>query len=309
MKRMFATSSLALVVFASAACKRDGAVDPIKLIPDGATAMGGVDVKAVVGSKAYQDNKAMVEQGEGKEELEAARACQLGPETWQSVLVGLDTAAPDTKTALVLRATGLGKRENLDCIAGKMKAAQGKDPWTMEEKNGRLTLAMTEGNYTGFVVDDDTVAVAGSGWVEAMQAVLAGGEQAKSAVDGSLKDLVARVDKQQIWLVGRIPEGMAQPPVDGAKDASVSIDLTQGLAIVAAVGFPTPQDAQTKAEALSAQYGQLKGVIAGAGIPQSVLDGVKIEPKESTVRVSLTASAEDVDTLSKQAAALVGGLQ
>lgn len=306
---MLATSSLALIVLASAACKRDAAVDPIKLIPDGATAMGGVDVKAVVGSKAYQSNKAMIEQGEGKDELEAARACQLGPETWQSILVGMDTAAPDTKIALVLRATGLGKKESLDCIAGKMKADQGKDPWTMEEKNGRLTLTMTDGNHTAFVVDDDTVVAVGSGWVEAVQAVLAGGEQAKSAVDGSLKELVARVDKQQIWLVGKIPEGMAQPPVDGARDASVSLDVSQGLAVVAAVGFPTPEDARSKATALSAQYEQIKGLVSGAGIPQAVLDSVKIEPQDSTVRVSVSASTEDVEALSKQAAGLVGGLQ
>jgi len=308
MQPSFAISAAA-VLLSCASCKPNLAVEPEKLIPDGATIIGGVDAKAVVGSKAYTDNQAMIEQGEGKATLDALRACKLGPETWQGVLVGLDSAAPDKNLAIVLTAEGLGRKENLDCIAGKHQEAEGKAPWTLEEKAGRLTLKMTEGDLTGFVVDSKTLVVAGPGWTSAVEGLLAGAEGQTSAVDGSLKSIMADVKKDHLWLAGRIPEALSQSPVEGAKHASVAINLAQGLAIAALVGYASAEDATTKAKALQDQYGLAKTFLQGANLPKAVVDGVHIEPRGSAVSVSLAISAEDVEALSARAKPLLGGLQ
>lgn len=309
MKRLFALSSFAWLFCASPGCKQTARIDPIKLIPEGATMIGGVDVQSVVASKPYQDNQAMIEQGEGKAGLEAARACNVGPETWKQLLVGLDSAAPEFKMVLVIEATGLGERTNLDCLASKIQAREGAAPWTMEEKDGRLTLSLAKGGATAYVIDPNTVAVVGSEWTSAVELLLAGRDGASSAVDGSLKGLMGRVKKDQIWLAGTIPSGMAQPPVDGAENATVALNVADGLAVRAAVGFGSAADAATKADALKAQYAQLKPVISSAGIPPGILEGVTIAAEEATVVVALKASATDMDALSKRAASLVGGLQ
>ena len=105
--------------------------------------------------------KAMLE-AQGKEQLDAMAACNLGLDKWKSVTFGVDPAGGDEKMAAVIVADGLGKKENLDCAAGKIKEKNGgKDPWTAE--NEGKTLKMEDGNVA-YVVDDNTVVIAGKAW-------------------------------------------------------------------------------------------------------------------------------------------------
>ena len=152
--------------------------------------------------------------------MDAAKECNLGPDTWKSVVFGFDPEGGDSKLALVLVADGLGKKENLECIANKIKEKDdGKEPWTMEEKDGKLVLTIDEGKATGYVVNDSTLAVAGKDWAGAVQELIDG--KGKPAVDNSLKDVLGRTDMSKaIWAAGVVPASMATGPADGMKDGA-----------------------------------------------------------------------------------------
>jgi hypothetical protein len=283
-----------------AACKGGGAASA-KLIPESATMIGGADLAALQKTEQWKGNKEMLEKGDQKEAMEAAKACNLGPDTWQSVVFGADPEGGDAKMAVVLVATGLGKKENLECISGKMKEKNdGEDPWTMEEKDGKLVLTIDEGEAIGYVVNENTLAVAGKDWAGAVKELVDG--KGKPAIENSLKDVVGRTDMSKaVWAAGVIPESMAAGPADGMKDGAMWVDMSSGLELMASVGVKDADTATAKAKELSEQYDKMKGMAGGFGVPAAVTDSVKIEAKGGSVAVSAKASKDDLKKLSETA--------
>jgi hypothetical protein len=248
----------------------------------------------------------MLKKDDAGEMMTALEGCKLGKETWKSVVFGADPSGGDAKVAFVLTVDGVGKKENLECIAGKMKEKDGEDPWTMEEKDGKMVLTMTDGKGTGWVVDDNTVAVAGKDWEGAVKELIDG--KGKSAIDNSLKDVVARTDTSKtIWGAGKIPAEMAEGPAAGAKDAAGWVDLSAGLELLVAVGFDTEETAKAKTDELTQAFETVKGGAAAFGVPESVVNSVKIEAKGTAVQASGKATKEDIATISDAAKMAMGG--
>jgi hypothetical protein len=307
MKRTFATTTVAAVALLCVvpACK-GGAGDAAKLIPDSATVMGGVDLKALTSSDLYTKNEEMMKQDDAGEFMAALEGCKLGKETWKSVVFGADPAGGEGKMAFVVSVDGVGKKENLECIAGKIKEKEGADPWTAEEKDGKLVLTMAEGKGTGWVIDDNTLAVAGKDWEGSVKELIDG--KGKSAIDNSLKDVIGRTDTAKpIWAAGKIPAEMAEGPAAGAKDAAGWVDLSGGLELLASVGFDTEETAKAKADEATKMFETVKGGAAAFGIPETVVNSVKIEAKGAAVQVTGKASKEEIATISDAAKKAMGG--
>ncbi|MBC8071541.1 MAG: hypothetical protein IAG13_24650 [Deltaproteobacteria bacterium] len=290
MKRTFATTTFTLALLSLAACKGGGA-DSAKLIPDAATMVGGIDFKALVGSKAYADNKAMLEQGEYKEFVDAATACNLGTDKWKNVVFGADTSKQ--QFAAVINADGIGKEENLTCINGKIKEKSGKDSFKIEDKDGKKQLTMDDGGV-GYIVNEGTLAVASKDWAAPVKELVDG--KGKSVFDGALKDVIARADSgKHIWVAGTLPADMLKgSPAEGAKDAAASLDLSGGIAVNASVAFASAEEATKKKDELQKQFDGFKGMAGGMGVPQTVVDSVKIDASGSTVTFAAKATDEDV---------------
>lgn len=308
MNRTLATTTCAAAFLTLTACKGGGAAgDAAKLIPDAATVVGGANIQAMMKSPLYEGNKEMLEKGDQKEAMEAAKACNLGPDTWQSVVFGADPEGGDAKMAVVLVATGLGKKENLECISGKMKEKNdGEDPWTMEEKDGKLVLTIDEGEAIGYVVNENTLAVAGKDWAGAVKELVDG--KGKPAIENSLKDVVGRTDMSKaVWAAGVIPESMAAGPADGMKDGAMWVDMSSGLELMASVGVKDADTATAKAKELSEQYDKMKGMAGGFGVPAAVTDSVKIEAKDAALNVSAKASKEDLEKINEAVKKQLGG--
>jgi len=293
MKRTFTTTTFALALLGVAACKGGGG-DAVKLIPEAATMVGGVDMKGLVGSKAYTDNKAMLEQGEAKEFMDAATACNLGTDKWKSATFGMDPTKE--QFAFVVNADGIGKDENLNCVAGKIKEKNGgTDPWKLEDKDGKKQLTM-EGakGEVGYVVNENTLVVTSKDWAASVKELIDG--KGKSAFDGALKDVIGRADtSKHIWFAGTLPaEFTKEGPAAGAKDVAGDVDLSSGLGVRASVGFASADDAKKKATELQTQFDGMKGAATGMGVPQTAVDSVKIEAKDAAVHVSASISNDDM---------------
>jgi hypothetical protein len=309
MKRTFATT-FAIALLGVGACK-GGSGDAVKLVPDAADFVGVVDIAALQKSDLWNDNKKFLEEGEAKEFLDAAKECNLGLDKWKTVTFGVPTAAIGGIEAgttpphvIVLSVDGIGKKENLECVHGKAKEKAGEEPWTMEEKDGKLVLDLDEGEELGLVVDDNTLAIVQKGWVDSVKELIDG--KGKPAVDNSLKDAVATANtKKAIWFAGNLPSDLlAGSPAEGATTAAGGLDFKSGLAISLAVSFGSADDAKSKAEELQTQYDQVKGMAGAMGVPQAAADSVKIDAKGSTVNVSASISNDDL----KKVTEMVGNL-
>jgi len=309
MRRTFATTTFAFAILGMAACK-GGAGDAAKLIPEAATIVGGVNLAAIQGTQGWKDNKAMLE-SQGKEALDAMTACNLGIDKWKSVTVGVDPSAAEEKMAAVIVADGLGKKENLDCAAGKIKEQSGgeKDPWTAEEDGKVLKM---ENGVVAYVVDDNTIAVAGKAWAEDVKKLTKG--EGKSAFDGSLKDVIGRTDTgKHVWFAGMIPEsakGMAKSAGDigDPKDVAGWLDLGSGMEIFVALGLASSDEATKAKETFSTQFEDMKGMAGQFGVPQGVVDSVKFDTKDTAVTVSAKASPEDMKVIETKLKENLGGM-
>lgn len=297
MNRVVVSSVGALALLSLGACKGKGTADAAKLVPDAAVVIGGVDVAAMMKSPLYSSNEEALTKGEAKEMLDAAKACKVGPDAWKSLVFGLDPEGEEDAMVVVAVATGIGKKETLECIAEKAKEANdGKAPWTMEEKGGKLVLTI-EG-ATGYAVNDNMVAVAGKDWAGAVLELIDG--KGKPAVDNSLKDVLARTNtKKTIWAAGKVPASMAEGPTEGMIDGAMWVDMSSGIELMASVGVRDAETAESKAKDLQGQFEQLKGMAGGFGVPKGMLDSVKIEAKKSALELSAKASTDDVKELSE----------
>lgn len=305
--KTFATTTFAFALLGLAACKGGGG-DAAKFIPEAATVVGGIDLAGVQGTQSWKDNKAMVE-SQGKEVLDAMSACNLGLDKWKSVTFGLDPAGGGDKIAAVVVADGLGKKENLDCAAGKIKEKNGgTDAWTAEDEG--KTLKMDDGNVA-YVVDDNTVVLAGKAWAEDVKKLTKG--EGKSAFDGALKDVIGRTDtSKHVWFAGKLPDdakGAAKMLGDVGEPQDVAgwLDLSGGLEAWVAVGFKSADEATKAKDASQAQFDAMKGMAGQFGVPQGVVDSVKFDTKDTAATVTAKISDADMKTLQEKMGGMMAG--
>jgi hypothetical protein len=305
MKRTLAITTISLSLLGLTACKGGGG-DAMKYIPDGASVIGGLDLAAIQKSAAWEGNKDKIESGEAGEMMKAAEECNLGKSTWKSVVFGADVKDAEGKNVVVLSVDGIGKKENLECVAGKVKEKTEEEPWTMEEKDGKLTLSLDDGNETGYVVSDNMIVLAGKGWAGSIKELIDG--KGKAAVDGSLKEIVGRANtKEHMWIAGTIPEDMAKGPAEGLKDGTVAMNFSDGLSISGNLGFGSADDAKAKAEEFNKQFEGMKAMATNM-VPEAVVNSVKIEAKDSAIHVEAKASKEEVEEISDKLGGLAGGM-
>jgi len=301
------TATFALALFGAAGCKGGEGAKSAKLIPEGATVVFGADLGSLQKTKLWTDlGKGAVEK-EGKDVLEAMEGCNLGLDKWKSVTVGMTDSGDEEKVAVILVADGLGKKENLECAHGKIKEKEGKEPWTAED-DGK-TLKMNEDGQVAYVVDDNTVVVAGKAWVDSVGKLTKG--EGKSAMDGSLKDVLGRTDlSKQIWFAGAIPEamgGMASSQLGAApKDVAGYIDLSGGMEVFASAGMASSDDAGKVKEKVEGLWnGMAKDMAKSQGVSDDAINAVEFGTDGSAFTVKAKAPQADVDKMIEQAKAML----
>lgn len=291
MKRTFATSALAAAVIALAACK-GGAGDAVKFVPDSAAMIAGVDFAAVRSSKLWTDNKDKLVAGAG-EDLEKMEKCNLGLDKFSKITIGTDGKG-DGSVVAVIEGDGVGKKENLDCLAKE------NEDFTVEE-DGKV-VKIDGGKMVGYVVSDSLVAVAGEDWAASVKELVDG--KGKSAADGSLKDLLGRAPTgDAIWFAGNIPQemaGMASAMGGTPKDATGGVSLSGGVAAKAAITMSSEEEAKKIKETVDAQLKQLKDAGEGAPVPKSAIDSAKVETDGAMIKAEVSISEEDIKKLQEQ---------
>lgn len=307
MKRMFTTSCAVSALFVVAACQ-GGAVDPAKLVPDDAKMMAGIDVKGLMSSSVYKENKEQLEQDqEALQMLAAAKDCNLDPEKLNGVTMGIDPGSQNWVS--VVSGEGVGKEDNLSCIHGKIKEKSGEDPWKVEDREGKKVLAFTDGDAIGYLVNANTVALVTNGWSAQVKELMDG--KGKPAVDNSLKDLYGSADKtKHLWFTGAIPpeakSGLKGGPGEKIETLSGSLDMTAGLAIKLSAGTGDEANAKALHDEVKKLYDQYKG-IAAMVVPQGVIDSVKLSHAGASFVAEATITDADMKALQEKLKAMGAG--
>jgi hypothetical protein len=305
MKRIVTKTVAGLALLGLAACSKAGGAEAAKLIPDGAQMIAGINIKALMTSKVYTDNKEMLEQeDEAKETLAAMKECNLDPEKLDSAVIGADDKE---HFVAVITGEGIGVEENLNCIAGKIKEKSGKDPWVIEDKDGKKVLNIDDGDAFGHIVDDKTLAVADKEWDAKLVERLDG--KGVAAVDGSLKDWYGKAPKDKhLWFAASTPAEAAADlgPAGEAKGAWGGMDLSSGMALEIGASFETAEKATEVAAEAQKGFDEVKGMAGMVGVPQTVVDSVKIEAKDADLTVTAAATQEDLDQISSTLKQMAG---
>ena len=272
-------------------------LQPVKLVPEAASVIAGLDLAAIVAGPSWEKTSQSFDT-DAKTAIEVATKCKVGPKTWKIAVIGAD---PTTESvAMALGATGIGKKETLDCIHAEVKAKNGQDPWTASEDGKTLDM----GDGAGHVVSDDLMVFASSAWGDSVKELVKG--EGHAAADGALKSLIDRTDSgKHVWFAGRIPpdlSAMAAMAIGtSAKDVSGWIDLSAGLELSVMVGV---EDAATAKSTLEGQWNEAKAGAAGV-VPQSVIDSFKIGSKDDALTLEAKASPADLDAMSKSLGAML----
>jgi hypothetical protein len=297
MKRIVTKTLAVSVLFGLAACSKAGGGEAAKLIPDGAQMMAGINVKAVMASKLYTDNKEVFEKDEeAKEAMAAMKECNLDPATLESALVGADDKE---HFVAVLSGAGIGVEANLQCMADKIKEKSGEEAWKIEEKDGKKVVTIDGGEVIGHMVNDSTLALAHKEWNAALVERIDG--KGVAAIDGSLKDWYGKAPKDKhIWFAGATPANAAGElgPAGEAKGAWGGLDLSDGLSLEVAAAFENAEKATAVAAEAQKGFDEVKGMAGMIGVPQTVVDSVKIEAKDADLNVSAKATQADLDQIS-----------
>ncbi|MBL8942048.1 MAG: hypothetical protein JNK45_02820 [Myxococcales bacterium] len=286
----------ALGLFAVVGCKGGGAATG-KYIPEAATIVGGVDLAGVQDSKLWKDHIKGLVEAQGKEALDAMNGCNLGLDKWKSVTFGATAEGGGDKLAFVVVADGIGKKDNLECAFTKIKESdEGKDPWTVKE-DGKV-LELPDGQGTAYVIDDNTMAVAGKDWAADVAKLTKG--EGKSVFDGALKDVIGRTDTgKQVWFAGALPEAVGGKAAGqlGAtpKDVAGYVDFSSGMAVKASVGVASKDEAEAVKTKVEGLYNAVaKDMAKGQGISEDTLNSVKFGTDGAAFTFEAKASDEEI---------------
>ncbi len=293
--------SLALSVLVLPACKSGANAEAVKLIPDEAEMIIGMNPKAISESELYKAfGSEMEKESDFKEAMSAFKDCGLEPKNIEAVVVGVKASSEDF--VAIVGAEGIGKDETASCIIKNIQKMNGDEQVAdVTKDSGHKIIQFTDGR--AFLVNDNMLALATTSWEDKIGELIDG--KGTPAIDNGKKDLYGKVDtKAAVWFLADVPSEMAggaamlAPEATKVKTVIGSLDFSKGLAVDMVAGFGSAEDAKAVADAAQKQFDEVKGMAALIGM-SAAAESVKIEAAGSDVKVAASASMEEITALQK----------
>jgi hypothetical protein len=300
MKRIW-TTSLAVSLLVLPACKGGANADAVKLIPDEAEFVVGLNPKAITGSEVYKQFSAEIEkEAEFKEAMSAFEECGLKPTEFDAVVVGANQAE---EFVAVIVGDGIGEDDNASCVIKNIQKMSGEDEAAdVTKEDGKKVIQFTDGR--AYLVNKNMLALATTAWEDKVGELIDG--KGSPAIENSKKDLYGKVDaKAAVWFIAEVPAelagmaAMAAPEASEVKNVAGSVDLSKGAAVDFVAGFDSEDKAKAVAEKVQGMFDGVKGEapkeLAG------VVESVKIEASGSDVKFAVSASIDDINAVKEMA--------
>ena len=294
MKRIV-TTSLAVSLLVLPACKGGASADAVKLIPDEAEFIVGLNPKTITASEAYKSISAELEnEPDFKEMMTTAEGCGVKPTEFDAIVVGANQAE---EFVAVIVGDGIGEDDNAVCIIKAVQKASGEEEIAeVTKEDGKKVIQFTDGR--AYLVNKNMLALATTAWEDKVGELIDG--KGTPAIENSKKDLYAKVDtKAAMWFLAEIPPelagmaAMAAPEAAEVKTAAGTIDLSKGAAINFVAGF----DAEDKATAVATKLQELFDTVKGEAPKElaGVVQSVKIEASGTDVKISVSATTDEIN--------------
>jgi hypothetical protein len=298
MKRIL-TTTLAVSVLVLPACKGGASADAVKLIPDQAEFIVGASPKAIGESELYKKFSSQFENEEDfKEVIAIFEDCGLKPFEFEAVVVGANQGG---EFVAVVVGDSVGKKDEASCVIKNVQKSAGDEQIAdVVKEDGKNVINFTDGR--AYLVNDNMLALATTEWQDAVGELIDG--KGTAAIDNSKKDLMGKVDtKKAVWFVASVPAELAgMAAIAGAeltevKSVAGSLDLSKGVALEFVAGFDDDTKAKAAADKVQAMYDEGKGQTPED--LKTMSESVKIEASGSDVKLSASASIEDIDSVMK----------
>lgn len=301
MKRICWTTSLAVSLLVLPACKGGSDVEAVKLVPDEAEFIVGINPKALTSSEVYKIFKDELEgEADFKEAMDAFEDCGLKPMEFDAVIVGA-TASEDFVAVVV--GEGIGKDKNAECVIKNIQKMGGEEQIAeVDKKDGKKIIQFEDGR--AYLVNKNTLALTTTSWQDEIGELV--DKKGKPAVDNSKKGLYGKVDnKAAVWFLAEVPPDVAAmgammgaPELADVKTAAGSVDLSKGVAVSFLAGFGDDGKANAVVEKVTGMLDEVKGSEEAKEF-ESIVNSFKIEASGGDVTMSVSASVDDIKKASE----------
>lgn len=302
MKRIVSLS-LAASLFVLPACKGGANAEAVKLVPDEAEMIIGMNPKAITESELYKAFGAEIEkEGDFQEAKKTFSDCGLEPNAIEALVVGVKASSEDF--VAVVAAEGIGKDDTASCIIKNIQKMNGDEQVAdVTKDSGHKIIQFTDGR--AYLVNDNMLALATTAWETKIGELIDG--KGTPAIENSKKDLYGKVDtKAAVWFIADVPSEMAAgaaavaPEAAKVKSVVGTVDLSKGVALDLLAGFGSGDDATATADAAKKAFDEAKGMAALIGL-SAAAESVKIEAAGSDVKVTGSISMDEITALQKMA--------
>lgn len=291
--------SIALVALATVtACKEPKGVqvDGRELIPLEATVAFGFEVGPLraspIGSALYP-----LLQGDGdmRGMVEAVQGCNLALDELRC-LMAIDPANENRFFAYV-EGSKIGETDTVRCIEkGFAKATGGKDGRLVFQTRGDVQTLDQEGGGKLIILNKNALVVVDEHWQEQTFTAIEKPESRNKT--GVLATTVATIDPStDTWFAIMFGDeeraswsGLAGG--DGIAAVSMVADLAQGAKIAASIDGRDAANAKEIEGSLRGALGELKPGLAAMGLPENLLDGLKLSSADARVTATVEIGSD-----------------
>ncbi|PRP90758.1 hypothetical protein ENSA5_61920 [Enhygromyxa salina] len=293
MKRIW-TTSLAVSLLVLPACKGGASADAVKLVPDEAEFVVGLNPKSITESEAYKKFATDLEKEDDfKEAMSAFEECDLKPTEFDAIVIGANQAE---EFVAVIVGEGIGEDDNASCVIKKIQKMSGEEEAAeVTKEDGKKVIQFTDGR--AYLVNKNMLALSTTAWEDKVGELIDG--KGTPAVENSKKDLFGKVDsKAAVWFIAEVPAelagmaAMAAPEATEVKTVAGSVDLSKGAAVNFVAGFGAEDKAKATADKVQEMFDGIKGEVPEQFA--AVVESVKIEASGSDVKFAVSASMDDL---------------
>ncbi len=278
------------------ACKGGASADAVKLVPDDAEFIVGINPKALTGSDLYKEFSSEFEKEDDfKEAMTAFEDCGLKPTEFDAVVIGA-TANEDFVAIIV--GDGVGEDDNASCVIKNIQKMSGdEESAEVTKSDGKKVIELGDGR--AYLVNKNMLALTTTSWEDKIGELVDG--EGKAAIDNGKKDLFGKVDsKAAVWFIAEVPADVAgmgammgAPEVADVKTVAGSVDLSKGMALSFIAGFGDDDKAEAVVEKVTSMVDEVKDTDEVKDF-SDVVNSLKIEASGGDVTISISASMDDI---------------
>jgi hypothetical protein len=292
-----------------AACKppKGTDADTRELIPAAASVAFGFEV-APVRDSALGDplHAAMQADPDMRAGIGAVQACNVDVSQMRATVATSTEAGP---TFVVIESPGIGNEDAVRCMEEEGSKLLGRGGGLiLLQTRGDVRVLPQEGGGHLIILDADRLAVVDAPWEDAVFSAIA--TPSARNTDTALAKTLQQVDRgSDLWAALVLSDsdraGLVDlPGADRLASATFVADLSDGLKLDVGLDTLDAESARTLQQSIRDATEEIEPGLADAGLPPTMLDGLKVESSASRVTAQLVVNRENMPAVVQAMASL-----